>query len=166
MRVLPDILRDKLKEPIGRLVNEEELLDLLTNERYIVSVGDQVTYTILKHNIEPVFCIVDFKIKRDRCHSEIKNLIRSFGKKKIVVNNPPGCISDDLWNAIESAYKKLEKGSLRIEVIGEEDLAALPAIFLAPSYVTIIYGLPDKGVVVVKALEENKRKVKEILDEL
>lgn len=166
MRVLPDILRDKLKEPIGRLVNEEELLDLLTNERYIVSVGDQVTYTILKYNIEPVFCIVDFKIKRDRCHSEIKNLIRSFGKKKIVVNNPPGCISDDLWNAIESAYKKLEKGSLRIEVIGEEDLAALPAIFLAPSYVTIIYGLPDKGVVVVKALEENKRKVKEILDEL
>jgi len=166
MRVLPDFLRDELKKPIGRLVNEEELLNILPDEKFIVSVGDQVTYTLLKHNIEPVFCVVDFKIKRDRCHSEIEELIRSFGKNKIVVNNPPGCISDDLWNTIETAYKKLEKGYLRIEVIGEEDLAALPAIFLAPSYVTIIYGLPDKGVVVVKALEENKKKVKKILDEL
>jgi uncharacterized protein (UPF0218 family) len=166
MRQLPDIFREKLKEPLDRLVNEEELLKILANEKYIVSVGDQVTYTLLKHNIEPVFCIVDFKIKRDHYSSEIKKLISSYGNRKVVVNNPPGCISDDLWNTIETAYKNLEKGSLRIEVIGEEDLAALPAIYLAPSYVTIIYGLPDKGVVVVKALEENKRKVKEILDEL
>ena len=72
MRVLPDFLRDELKKPIGRLVNEEELLNILPDEKFIVSVGDQVTYTLLKHNIEPVFCVVDFKIKRDRCHSEIE----------------------------------------------------------------------------------------------
>lgn len=167
MRVLPDFLRDKLKEPIGRLiVDEEELLRLLNKSKYIVSVGDQVTYTLLKNNIMPVFCIVDFKIKRRQTPSEIGDMLRLFGKKKFIVKNPPGCISDDLWSAIEAAYKNLEDGNILIEVIGEEDLAALPAIFLAPSYVTIIYGLPDKGVVVVKALEENKRKVKEILAEL
>jgi uncharacterized protein (UPF0218 family) len=37
---------------------------------------------------------------------------------------------------------------------------------LAPPDVTIIYGLPNKGVVVVKASDENKQKVKEILDEM
>jgi len=166
MRVLPDDLRDKLKEPLGKLADEKELLKLLEHEKYIVSVGDRVTYTLLEHGIVPVFCVVDFKIKRGRCSSDIKRMIRLFGKKTVAVKNPSGCISDDLWRVIETAYKVLEKNSLRIEVIGEEDLAALPAIFLAPRDVTIIYGLPNKGVVVVKATEENKRKVKEILDKM
>ena len=164
--ILPDDLEDKLKEPLGLLVDEKELLRLLEDEKYIVSVGDQVTYTLLKNNIEPVFCIVDFKTKRNRCSDEIKNVIQSFGKKMVTIENPPRCISSDLWDAIESAYDNLEKCSLRIEVEGEEDLAALPAILLAPRDVTIIYGLPNKGVVVVKAIEENKRKVKEILDKM
>ena len=167
MRVLPDFLRDKLKEPIGRLISDEkELLRILNESKYIASVGDQVTYTLLKNDIMPVFCVVDFKIKRHKATPEIEGVIRSFGKRKVIGKNPPGCISDDLWNAIETAWENLKDGRILIEVIGEEDLAALPAIFLAPSYVTIIYGLPDKGVVVVKALEENKKKVKEILDEL
>jgi len=41
---LPDDLRDELKEPIGLLVNEEELLRLLAKEEHIVSVGDQVVF--------------------------------------------------------------------------------------------------------------------------
>ena len=166
MRVLPDNLRDLLKEPIGQLVNEEELLKLLLKEKYIVSVGDLVTYTLLKHEIEPVFCIVDFKTRRGVCSSEIKEAIKSFGKKSIVVQNPPATISDDLWNVIEMAYENLEIGSLRIEIEGEEDLASLAAIYLAPSDVTIIYGLPDKGVLVVKPTRENKKLVKEILDKM
>ena len=57
--------------------------------------------------------------------------------------------------------------TIRIEVDGEEDLATLPAIFLAPNRdVTIIYGLPDKGVVIVKTIEENIIKAKKIIDEM
>ncbi len=163
---LPDTLRDKLKEPIGLLVSEVELLRLLKGKEHIVSVGDQVTYTLLKHNIEPIFCIVDFKIKRNRYSDDIKDKIQSFGKKRVMIKNPPGCISSDLWDTVEAAFDNLEKNSLRIEVDGEEDLAALPAILLAPRDVTIIYGLPNKGVVVVKTSKENKRKVKEILDKM
>ena len=166
MRVLPDNLRDLLKEPIGQLVNEKELLKLLRKEKYIVSIGDLVTYTLLKHEIEPVFCIVDFKTRRGECSSEIIDIIKSFGKKSIVVQNPPATISDDLWNVIEMAYKNLGIGSLRIEIEGEEDLASLAAIYMAPSDVTIIYGLPDKGVLVVKPTRENKKFVKEILDKM
>ena len=166
MRVLPDNLRDLLKEPIGQLVDEKKLLKLLRNEKYIVSIGDSVTYTLLKHEIEPVFCIVDFKTRRGECPSEIKDMIKSFGKKSIVVQNPPATISDDLWNVIEMAYENLENGSLRIEIEGEEDLASLAAIYMAPSDVTIIYGLPDKGVLVVKPTSENKKFVKEILDKM
>jgi len=166
MRVLPDYLRDVLKEPIGLLVDEEELLRIAKQEKYLVAVGDQVTYTLLKNHIEPVFCVVDFKTRRGVCSSEIKEVLQSFGKKTMTIQNPAGLLSDELWNAIKEAYNTLEPGSLRIEVDGEEDLAALAAIYLAPRDVTIIYGLPNRGVVVVKAIDAHKRKVKEILDEM
>lgn len=125
-----------------------------------------VTYTLLKHDIKPIFCIVDFKTRRGECSTEIRDVIKSFGKKSIVVKNPPATISDDLWNVIEMAYKNLKVEGLRIEIEGEEDLASLAAIYLAPPDVTIIYGLPDKGVLVVKPTRDNKRKVKEILDKM
>ena len=166
MRVLPDELRDLLKEPIGQLVNEKQLLEILRDEKYIVSVGDTVTYTLLKNDIEPVFCIVDYKTRRGDCSPEIIDMIKSFGKKSVVVKNPAATITDDLWNVIKFAFDNLEPGYLRIEVEGEEDLASLAAIYIAPSDVTIIYGLPDKGVLVVKANKENKKKVKEILDKM
>jgi uncharacterized protein (UPF0218 family) len=166
MRVLPNNLRDFLKEPMGRLVNEKKLLALLKNEKFIVSIGDLVTYTILKNHIEPMFCIVDYKTRRGECSQEIVNTIKSFGKKSIVIKNPPGTISDSLWKVIELAFEKLEGSSLRIEIDGEEDLSSLAAIFLAPKDVTIIYGLPDKGVLVVKPTYENKKKVEEILKQM
>ena len=52
------------------------------------------------------------------------------------------------------------------QVDGEEDLASLVAIYLAPSDVTVIYGLPDKGVLVVKSDTEYKKMVKKILDKM
>jgi len=55
----------------------------------------------------------------------------------------------------------LSKKNIRIEVDGEEDLATLPSIYLSPNRdVTIIYGMPDKGVVIVKTNDENKIKIK------
>lgn len=166
MRVLPENLREILKQPIGQLVDEKKLLLMLSKEKHIVSIGDQVTYTILKHDIKPIFCVVDFKTRRGRCSSDIVDKIRSFGKKSVIVKNPPGCISDELWDTIKSAYDNIKDCSLRIEIEGEEDLASLAAIYLAPRDVTVIYGLPDKGVLVVKANQENKRKVKEIIDKM
>ena len=166
MRVLPENLRNLLREPIGRLVDKKQLLEILQGEKHIVSIGDQVTFTILKHNIKPVFCVVDFKTRRGKCSSDVISVIKSFGEKSITVKNPPGCISDELWDAIKFAYDNMLSCGLRIEVDGEEDLASLAAIYLAPQDVTVIYGLPDKGVLVVKSDYENKRKVKEILDKM
>jgi uncharacterized protein (UPF0218 family) len=54
MYLLPDDLKDTLKGYIGDLVDEPGLLKLLKKEKYIVSVGDKVTYTLLKHGITPI----------------------------------------------------------------------------------------------------------------
>ncbi|RLF28209.1 MAG: DUF359 domain-containing protein [Thermoplasmata archaeon] len=168
MHKLPSQIRRKLREPIGKLITDEKkLIKLLKKEKHVVSIGDLVTYTLLKNNINPVICIVDYIIKRKKYSStNMKEAIQQFKGKHIKIRNPPGFITDELWKAIESAYKELDKNHICIEVEGEEDLAALPAILLAPKDVTIIYGLPNKGVLVVKATSEHKKKVKEVLDKM
>ena len=166
MLVLPDNLRDKLKEPLGNLVDEQELLKQLKNVNNIVSVGDLVTFTLLNHGMNPIICFIDYIIERKEYSPEMKERIQRFGKIHIKIKNPSGSITDELWNIIESAYNNLKDGPYCIEIDGEEDLAALPAIYLAPSDVTIIYGLPNKGIVIVKATKAQKNKVKEILDKM
>jgi uncharacterized protein (UPF0218 family) len=166
MFVLPDNLRDSLKEPIGLLVNEQELLETLAHETYIISVGDMVTYTLLNNQIHPTICIVDYFLKRKQYSPEMKKKIKDFDATEIQVHNPAGTITDELWNTIEKVYEKRNNDRFRIEVDGEEDLASLAAIYLAPSDATIIYGLPNKGVVIVKATPAHKDKVKQILDKM
>lgn len=164
--VLPEYLRKKLSEPIGTLVNEQGLLKLIQKEKNIVAVGDLVSYTLIKNNIKPIICIVDYILERKEYSHEMREKIKEYGKEHIKIKNPPGIITDELWNAIDSAYKKLKDGPFLLEVDGEEDLASLAAVYLAPPYVTVIYGLPNKGILVVKATKEHKRKAKEILDKM
>jgi len=166
MYVLPETLKDTLKGYIGQLVDEPTLLQLLKKERYIVSVGDKVTYTLLKHDIHPVLCIVDFILERKAYPLEMKHCIQGYGKVRIHIKNPQGTITDALWDAIETVMKNLDSGPVCIEVDGEEDLASLAAIYLAPRGVTVIYGLPNRGVVVVKSTTAHKQKIKEVLDQM
>ncbi len=166
MHILPDTLKDTLKGHIGQLVDEPGLLQILQKEHRIVTVGDKVTYTALKHGFTPLLCIVDFILERKTYPREMKTLIQGYGKTSLRIKNPPGTITDELWDAIKTVYQNPQDQPVRIEVEGEEDLASLAAIYLAPRGVTVIYGLPNKGVVVVKATEDHKQKVKEVLDKM
>ncbi len=157
-------LRDILNKPIGILVNEKKLIQILKNKKKIISIGDTVTYTLLKNGLKPIFCIVDYKTHRGICEDEIIEEIKSFAKKTIKVENPPGFITKDLYEVIKIIFENLQYGPFRIEIDGEEDLASLIVLLFAPKDVTIIYGLPDKGVLVVKPTKQIKDKVKKILD--
>ncbi len=166
MYVLPDNLREELRKPLGALVSESELFSLLHDTSRVVSVGDVVTYTVLKHDIVPFVCVVDFVTKRSQSSAEIQKKIRLVSGEHLSVVNPAGMISDELWNTMKTVYEHPENAPYCIEVDGEEDLAALAAIYLAPADVTVIYGMPNKGVVVVPATDKNKHKVKEFLDRM
>ncbi len=160
---LPTSLRDKLKEPLGELLTEEQLLRNITNSATnIVSVGDHVTHTLLINQISPLFAIVDDHTHRQKVEESMMEKIHQYGSEKIRVKNPAGVITEELWNVIEKLYST-QASEVLVAVNGEEDLAALPAILLAPSNVTIIYGMPDKGVVAVPATEHHKQKVKDII---
>jgi uncharacterized protein (UPF0218 family) len=163
---LPEDLKNTLKGYIGALVDEPKLLNLLKKEKYIVSVGDKVTYTLLKNGIIPILCIVDYKLERKSYPLQMKTFIRKLRATHIQIKNPPGTITDELWDAIKTVFNNLKNNPVCIEVDGEEDLASLAAIYLAPGGVTVIYGLPNRGVVVVKTTSVNKQKVKEVLDRM
>ncbi len=163
---LPTSLRETLKEPLGYLFDEAKLLQYIKeSENDIVSVGDLVTHTLLTHNIHPLFCIVDDHTRRHDLHESKIAMIHTYGTKTVHVENPAGVITEELWDTINKLFTTHESNVL-VVVNGEEDLAALPAIYLAPPDVTIIYGMPDKGVVVVPATEHHKQKVKKIIAQM
>lgn len=156
MYVLPDNKKEELRKPLGKVVKE---LDKKEIKGKIVSVGDMVTMVLKEEGIEPNIAIVDYKIERKEYKGE------KFNAEEIIrVRNPAGMITKELWNAIATAYAMKKK--VLIEVEGEEDLAALPAIYLAPKNTTVIYGLPSKGMVVVEVGNEERKKVGEFLKEI
>ena len=166
MYVLPDDLRDALKKPFGQVVTEDELLRIIPTIQDIVAVGDMVSYTLLNHGIIPWIYVVDYISKRKDFLPLMKKTLQQCPAQEIQVKNPPGMITDELWDTIKNAYLQERGHPIRIEVDGEEDLAALAAIYLAPSDVTVIYGLPNRGVVIANTTITLKNKVKEILEKM
>jgi len=159
---LPDNYRDELRKPIGELVTEKDIGKKIMGGK-IVSVGDMVTASLKKHGIEPDISIIDYKIERKEYGDEIKKFIK--GEEEVrKISNPPGLITDELWDAIKESYGSHKK--VRIEVEGEEDLAALPAIYLSPPGTTVLYGLPSRGIVLVKVSNDEKNKVLSFLKKM
>ncbi|MEM4312361.1 MAG: DUF359 domain-containing protein [Nitrososphaerales archaeon] len=144
---LTDDLRLRLKEPLGKLFNDEKILseefiDIIRDCKLLVSVGDRSTERLISMGIIPKIQIVDGKeqrIKRPLPQGEYK-LIKCF--------NPAGYISS---SSIIS-YKRALKGKkpVRILVDGEEDLLTLLALYFSPKGSVVIYGQPNKGMVIVK----------------
>lgn len=156
MYLIKEEQKEELRKPIGKVVKSINKKDL---KGKIISIGDMVTIWLKEHGINPDISIIDYKIGRKKYKGKIN------GEEKIIkAKNPAGRITKQLWNAIEKAYK--EKERIRIEVDGEEDLAALPAILMAPEGANVIYGLPSYGMVVVKVGENEKAMVRDFLSKM
>lgn len=141
--IVHENLRKDLGAPVGIIVtSRQELKKELIQGNFLVSVGDVVTLDILEAGLVPDLSIVDYMTKRMPM-AEVKLKFSRFEQPEICVINPPGQITQELWDAIEDGYRNPR--NLRIVVDGEEDLAALACIALAPEYTTVIYGIPNRG---------------------
>jgi len=155
MYLLKDEQKDELRKPLGKVVKEIKKEEL---HGMVVSVGDAVTIWLEEHEIKPDVAIIDYKIERKKHSKKFEN------GTVIKVRNPAGRITKQLWEAIKRAYEMKER--IRIEVDGEEDLAALPAILMAPMGANVIYGLPSHGMVVVKVGEKEKEVVRKFIEKM
>ncbi len=158
--ILPEKLKKKLRKVHGKIVNEKDIKKHVSG-RFIISVGDVVTYTLLKNGIEPNIAIVDYRTMRRDVNFEI---IRNFGDEIIKVRNPAGRITPELWNAVRESINM--NGKIRIDVDGEEDLAVIPCVFFVSIGAIVIYGMPNTGLVVLEVTEEDKKNVREIIKEM
>lgn len=160
--LLPDNLRGPLAKPIDTLYSSVHLaIKGLNKPTVLISVGDMVFGELRTQQLYPYIAIIDLKIGRKSLALEEVPLENQFD---YVVKNKAGTVSKTLIQTLKKAVKlilKTKKTSI-IRVIGEEDLAVIPAILVAPLQSVILYGQPPvhgiKGGVVHVIVTEKKKK--------
>lgn len=155
--ILPEDLRPELHKPFGKIY--DVIPSGLIPEKTI-AVGDITVQKFNDRNIGQFLSIVDFQVQRHKEFDKLSDLGFS-DEKSIVVQNPPGSISWDLFESVRLAFANKERQVIQVD--GEEDLSFLPVMLFSPLGFTVFYGQPDVGLVEVLVTEDNKEKAYEFL---
>lgn len=152
---LPDKYRIEFSHPRGivftgipsensRLIKRKKFF----KDKPIIAIGDIVAETILQSDLRPFLIIVDYRTKRTIRRGYITGLEV---KEKYKVANPPGMVSLKALNILRDALTNDSiQAPILVEIIGEEDLLVLPSILYSRDKTIIVYGQPDKGMVIVE----------------
>lgn len=158
---LPDELRAELAKPYGPILTEEDLAGHLRGCRRVFAIGDMVNISLVRMNIEPDVMVFDYRTERGPLAEDEGAALRKIEVAEIKVDNPPGKLSAELWNAIVKAIRSGKR--TKIEVNGEEDLASLACIELGDKGDCVIYGIPNEGITVIRIDEDIKKIAEGIL---
>jgi len=166
--ILKEELRSEFKKPFGKLYPSiKDLKDNLENyiqreNNLIISIGDVTTINLQKEGIKPDMGIIDYRIERKE--SEFKNKLANY-EVELKAENPPGTITRNLWNTIKEGFQLIETShdNILIVVNGEEDLAVIPCVIMAPHNSIILYGQPGEGVVVCE-VDKVKSEAEKLLE--
>ena len=93
----------------------------------------------------------------------MKEALENFKGEPVVIENQPGHITDALAREVE---RVVGRGEGKIFVDGEEDLAALVVLSVAPDGAVVVYGQPDEGPVLVRVNDEVRGSAKTLLDKM
>ncbi|WP_224267908.1 GTP-dependent dephospho-CoA kinase family protein [Haloprofundus salinisoli] len=160
---LPDELRGAFKEPLGPVYTDSERL-LSETAGPIVAVGDVVTYHLRTADRDPDVAVIDGKTKREAVGDEIRRVL-SGDNPRIEVENPAATLSEELLAALRDAVES-DENTVVVVTEGEEDMATLPAILVAPVGSLVVYGQPDEGMVGVAVTPETKADARELMTQL
>lgn len=158
---LPDSVRLELKQPVGILVKQGSEYMKSLNGKQTVTVGDVVTKTCNDESFNQVLSIVDFVVQREKQYISVEELGFSGNEEVLTVINPAGFITPQLFQAVQAVFREInKKPRFVICVEGEEDLAVLPVLLVAPLGFVVLYGQPHEGVVQIFVTEESKNKAR------
>ena len=158
-RKVPERNRELFKEPLGRDLEEKELT-VIDKKSKMITVGDMVSLTVVKHGIIPDLSIYDGMTER-REMADFAAIVKNNGWKETVVKNGAGTITAELIAAVKTALKGNKE---IIRVMGEEDLAVVPCILLSPEGTHIIYGWPGKGMKLIVTDGEIRKKAQYLME--
>lgn len=157
--VLPESQRDAFKEPLGKEL-PESLFESNMDETTYLTVGDVVSLTFRKHGVRPMLSIYDGFTER-REMTEFASLVED--EPKDVVVNPAGTITAAMAEAVR---RGIEGKTDLIRVDGEEDLAVLPCMVLAPDGTRIVYGMPGRCMMAIVVDDAVRDRAKELLSKM
>ena len=167
MLVLKKNLRPEFKKAIGTLYpsldDDEDFLASQEPDTLLVSVGDVTTRNLQEQGLIPHLGIIDQQVERKPAPQDIV-----YDNVTLKADNPAGTVTRELWDAVEQGFQLIKAGyRVLILVKGEEDLAVVPAVILAPPGSLVLYGQPGEGVVIceVDRLRDKVIKMKEMLME-
>jgi hypothetical protein len=153
-------MRKLLNMPFGELMTESDAIAAAKRCGKVVSVGDVVSLALFQHGIVPHVTVYDMMTERHPM-TQLDNHIKDLPGKEVMVRNPAGRITPDMVSAVSKAmYSDVPT---RIKVEGEEDLAGLVCAALAPDNSCLVYGLPGKGMAVVKVDEKVRDNAKNMI---
>ncbi len=165
--MLTERLRAELQKPFGDLCSNANCAEKLRAYSKIVTVGDITTYNVVQAGIVPDVSIIDGITMRQRVPDDICSAISVDPRIIYKVDNPAGSITRQLCIAVSSSMERVARSErVRIVVNGEEDLAVIPAVVEAPLGAAVIYGQPNKGMVIITVTQERKRKARQLLHEI
>jgi len=140
--VLPKNLRPTLAKPFGSLVEKISVVD---TANLLVTVGDQTTCDSLKVGIVPNVSVIDYYVQRIKTFQAFADLGFDPAIEVFNAKNPQGFISKNLSEILEKSLHYKSKSVVIVD--GEEDLAVLPVVLLAPLGTNVYYGLRGRGLV-------------------
>ena len=151
-----------MKIPLGILLPESQadktnIKKHLSENSYIVTVGDRTTEKMIEFDLIPSLQIIDGKEKRAK--REPPKLANA---TELTVDNPAAEITPQSIDIIKKAFTM--QPPIRLCVNGEEDLLVIPVCIYAPENAIILYGQPNEGLVIVKITSEIRNKTQKLLD--
>ena len=156
-------MAQELKQTTSQIYTDTP--NILYNSKFVATIGDICTVKLIQEKIIPNLMIVDYKTKRNIKLTEMQmSIIESVKSKSVKVDNKPGTISQQLYFEIKNAIKS--EIMTKIIVNGEEDLATLPVIKYSKIGAKVIYGMPDKGMVVVDVNQRTKERANKLLKKM
>ncbi|MBR4202890.1 MAG: DUF359 domain-containing protein [Candidatus Methanomethylophilaceae archaeon] len=157
--LLPEKDRQVFKEPLGTELYDDDLGSFHA-QTTLITVGDVVSLTFRRHGIRPFLSIYDGITER-REMTEFATLVEDEEKDEVV--NPAGRITREL---VESIRGRIEGTGGLIKVIGEEDLALIPAVLLAPMGTDIVYGWPGRCMMRITTDEGIRSKMEHLVSKM
>jgi len=167
---LPDAMRSEMRKQFGVLYSGDgedttrQMLADMGSPAKLIAIGDISTFNLLQCKTVPDISVIDEKTHREPTGVDIIKCIRHSDFTEVDVTNPPGFVEPELVSALYIAMDA--DVPVQIRVHGEEDLAALPAIVLAPVSSVVIYGLPDEGGIMVTVTQGVKDRIYNMLDKM
>lgn len=140
---LPEELRGAFKEPFGPVFTDAGRLVPDLGDP-VITVGDVVTRHLAQSGIRPDLAVVDWVTEREALPDDEQPDIEGY-EARTDVENPAAGLAQELLHALRDG---IETGETAVVVVdGEEDLAALPVLAIAPVGASVVYGQPGEGMV-------------------